>query len=89
MEEVLYPTIDSLNPQIICALLEANESLYAKTYQNLKDNILPPNLSHNQKQNLIHQLAHYTIIADTLYRWGLDSTLLRCLEQEEFEKFLH
>lgn len=54
----------------------------------LKDNILPLNLSQNQKQNFIHQSARYTVIVNILYRRGLDNTLLRCLEHEESGKSL-
>lgn len=53
VEEIFYPTIDSPNIQIICNISGTNASLYDQTYLYLKENILPQNLSRNQKRNFI------------------------------------
>jgi len=83
VETIQQPAYDLLETHSICLLVGFDSPWYGKTYTYLKENILPPNLSSNQKQTFIWQTSCYTIIADTLYRRGLDGTFLCCLEQEE------
>lgn len=89
VEEFFYPAHNCPNSQTICHLVGHDSSHYGQTYTYLKDNILPPNLSKNQKRNFIRQSSHYTLVMDTLFEQGLDDTLLRCLEQEESKKALN
>lgn len=88
VEELFYPAHNCPNSQTICHLVGHDSSRYGQTYTYLKDNTLPPDLSKNQKRNFIRQSSHYTLVMDTLFKRGLDSTLLRCLKQEESKKAL-
>lgn len=89
VEELFHLAFNCPDSQTICQLIGHDSSHYGQTYTYLKDNSLPPDLSKNQKRNFICQSSHFTLIADTLFKQGLHSTLLRCLEQEESEKALH
>lgn len=89
VEQVSNPAYTNPKSQTISLLDSAQSSIYGDIYAYLKDNILPPDLSRNQKRNFICQSAKHTIIADTLYRRGLDGTLLHCLEHDESASALH
>lgn len=89
VEQVSNPAYANPKSQTIRLLDSAQSSIYEDIYTYLKDNILPPDLSRNQKRNFIRQSSKHTIIADTLYRRGLDGTLLRCLEHNESASSLH
>lgn len=82
VEDLFYPTHNCPDSQTICHLVRHDSSRYSQTYTYLKDNTLPPDLSKNQKRNFIRQSSHFTLVADTRFKRGLDGTLLRCLEQE-------
>ena len=56
---------------------------------DLHAQILPPNLSKNERQAFIYQVTRYVIIGDTLYNQSFDDTLLRCLDSQEVETTLH
>ncbi|GLJ26651.1 hypothetical protein SUGI_0518290 [Cryptomeria japonica] len=73
---------------MICRLVGSESPWYGEFYTYLRDHTLPPNQSNNQRKTFIRQTARYTIITETLYRRGLDGTLLRCLEQDEITKAL-
>jgi ribonuclease HI len=88
VKQVFSLVYDDLESQVISHLTEANTSPYETIYAYLRDNTLPPNLSCNQKHNLIRQAALHTIIVDVIYRRGLDGTLLRCLKSDESKKAL-
>lgn len=88
VEQLFSPTYDNLNTQVIFHLVAYESPTYGKSYTYLKDNTLPPDLSRNQKWNLIRQVAQYTQTVNTLYWWGLDGTLLSCLESNKFEMAL-
>ncbi|KAH9330198.1 hypothetical protein KI387_002306, partial [Taxus chinensis] len=47
------------------------------------DSTFPPEISRSEKQSLIRQIAHYTLLGGTLYRRGYDGNLLRCLDVPE------
>lgn len=66
VEEVFTPTYDDPKCQVISHLTEANNSPYETIYAYLIDNILPPNVSRNQKRNFIPQATCHTIIIDVL-----------------------
>lgn len=68
VEELFHPAYNCPDSQTIYQLIGHNSSRYGQTYTYLKDNILPPDLSKNQKRNFIRQSSHYTLVADTLYK---------------------
>lgn len=68
VEQVSNPAYANPKSQTISFLDSAQSSIYGDIYTYLKNNILPPDLSRNQKRNFIRQSAKHTIIADTLYR---------------------
>lgn len=86
MEQLFSPAYDNLETQVICHLTSFDSPLYGKNYKYLKDNILPLDLSQNQKINFILQSSRYTLITDTLYWHGLDGTPLWCIEYDESKK---
>ena len=49
----------------------------------------PSTFSKDEHQKLRHLAKNYVIIGDTLYRWGVDSILRRCLTLEEVESVLN
>jgi hypothetical protein len=67
VEQVFIHAYDDPKSQVISHLTEANTSPYETIYDYLRDNTLPPNLSCNQKHNLIHQATRHTLIVDVLY----------------------
>lgn len=88
VEQLFKPSYDNLESQVIYHLADVNTSFYEKIYTYLKNNTLPPDLSYNQKWNFIFQTTQHTLIADVLYWWGPDETLVQCLEHAEFEMTL-
>ena len=88
MQELHYPTYDSLNNCFIHTMVSHNSSHYALIFSYLQDQIIPKNLTHNEKCQLIRNASHFTPISGDLYRKVLDGTLLRCLEIEESDKVL-
>lgn len=89
VEELFYLAYDCPDTQLICHLFGRDSSHYGQIYTYLKDSTLPLNLSKNKKWNFIWQSTWYTLVVDTLYRWGMNGTSLKCLEQEEYEKALN
>ena len=63
-------------------------SYYADIFSYLRDQILPENLTRNQKCQFLRNASHYILVSSDLYRRSLDRTLLRCLEIEESKKAL-
>jgi len=70
VETVMQPAYDLPETHSICLLVRFDSPWYGKIYTYLKDNTLPPDLSSNQCWTFIHQTSRYTIIVETLYRWG-------------------
>ena len=83
VEPMSYPSYDDPNTWIIGYINDQDSPLYADLYTYLKTNTIPSNLSHNQKCNFLCQSSHYTLIVETMYQQGFDSTLLRCIEHDE------
>ena len=83
IEEVVQPTFTQPDSLIVYHLDTPDSLWYNPIIIYFCDNIIPSNLSHNQRQNFIHQTSHYTLVADTLYRKGLDTTLFRCLKKDK------
>lgn len=67
VEQLFSPTYNNFESQVICHIVDFDSPLYERIYTYLKDNILPLDLSRNQKHNFIHQATYYTLTADTLY----------------------
>ena len=88
MEELCQPAYDSLDNQVIYTVVGHDSSRYADIFSYLCDQILPENLTRNQKRQFLQNGSHYILVSGDLYRRGLDGTLLRCLELEESEKAL-
>lgn len=87
VEELHYPAYDSLESQMACSIIGHDSSHYIHIYSYLRDQIVPKNLTCNEKRNLT-QNASQSIIANDLFRQGLDSTLLRSIETEESQRAL-
>lgn len=83
MEELQYLAYDSPESQIIYSIIGHDSSRYNHIYSCLRDQIIPSNLTRNEKRNLIQNASRYVTIANDLFRRGLDGTLIRCLETEE------
>ena len=83
VEEVVQPTFTQPKSHITFLLDTPISPWYDSIYAYLHDNIMPSNLFWNQKQNFIQQTLHYTLVAKTLHRKGLDGTLFKCLEIDE------
>ena len=86
VEELRQPTYDSPDNQVICTVVGHDSSHYANIFSYLHDQILPKNLTCNQKFQFLRNVSHYILVFGDLYRRGLDETLLRCLEIEESKK---
>ena len=50
---------------------------------------VPSHLSRDQRRQLHQVVKNYLIVDDTLYHWGVDSILRRCLTHEEVESVLN
>lgn len=83
VEELHYLAYDSPKTQIVCSIIGHDSSRYSHIYSYLCDQVILENLTHNEKRNLTRNASWYVIIANDLFRRGLDGTLLRCLETEE------
>ena len=83
VEPLLEPAYNIPQSEMICLIVGPNSQWYGDIYTYLRDNTLPSNLSNKSHKTFIRQASRYVILADTLYRRGLDSTLLRCLEHDE------
>ena len=68
---------------MIFSIVGHDASRYHHIYSYLHDQIIPNNLTQNKKCHLIHNASWYVIIANDLFRRGLDRKLLRCLEPNE------
>lgn len=53
VEQLFSPAYDNSTSQIICALTSSDSPIYGKIYDYLKDNTLPPDLSHNKSGTFI------------------------------------
>src|SRR5271167_305613 len=73
---------------MICSIIGQESSCYHHIYSYLRNQTIPEGLTRNEKRYLIPNASHYVIIADDLYRRGLDGTLLRCLEPDESKRAL-
>lgn len=88
VDNLLVPSYEITPTEMIGAVSHESQ-LYGSIFIYLHDNILPPDLSNNQRRTFIRQFSRYVILADILYRQGLDGTLLRCLESDEAQIALH
>ncbi|GLJ16331.1 hypothetical protein SUGI_0276020 [Cryptomeria japonica] len=82
VDNLLVPSYEIMPTEMIC-VVGPESQLYGSIFTYLRDNTLPPDLSNNQRRTFIHQSSRYVILADILYRRGLDGTLLRCLESDK------
>lgn len=73
VDNLLVPSYVITAMKMIC-IVGLDFPWYDTIFIYLRDNILPPNLSNNQRRIFIQQYSFYVILADTLYRWGLDGT---------------
>ena len=83
VEKLLYPTHDTPESRMICSIVGHDSSCYHHIYSYLHDQTIPDSLTQNKKGHLIRNASWYVIIAEELFRRGLNRTLLRCLEFEE------
>lgn len=68
VEELHYLAYDSLETQIVCAIIGHDSSRYSHIYSYLRDQIILENLTHNAKRNLTRNASWYVIIANCLFR---------------------
>ncbi len=83
VEALHYPAYDTPDSKMIYSIIGLESSRYYHIYSYLRNQTIPKGLTRIEKCYLIHNASHYVIIADDLYRRGLDGTLLRCLELDE------
>ena len=88
VETLHYPTYNSPDSQMICSVIRHDSSCYHHLYSYLPNQIILDTFSWNEKCHLIHSASRYVLVADDLYRRGLDGTLLRCLEIDESKRAL-
>ena len=80
VETLHYLAYDSPESQMIYLVIGHDSSCYHHLYSYLHDQVILDTYSQNKKFHLIHSASRYVLIAEDLYRHGLDGTLLRCLE---------
>lgn len=73
---------------MVCSIVGHDSSRYNHIYSYLRDQIILANLTRNEKRNLIRNTSWNVIIANEWYMRALDSTLHRCLENEESQRAL-
>ena len=83
VEALHYPTYDTPDSKMICSIVVHESSRYHHIYSYLRNQTILEGLTRNEKHYLIRNASYYVIIADDLYRRGLDRTLIRCLELDE------
>lgn len=88
MEDLLYLGHDSPDSRIICQLVSLTQPAMDISILNSRTTLFPQTYPKIKKCNFIQQSAHYALIDDTLYRRGLNGTLLRYVECDESEKAL-
>lgn len=88
VEELRHPTYNSLDDHIIYTMIGHDSSHYSTIFSHLHDQIVPNNLTRNEKCQLICIASHYTLVSGDFYRKGLEGMLLRCLEMDKSEKTL-
>ena len=88
VEELHHTAYNSPDNHVIHIMIGHDFSYYTIIFSCLHDQIIPETLTCNQKCQLLRNVSHYTLVSSDLYRKGLDETLLRCLEKEEWEKAL-
>ena len=88
VEELHHPIYDSQESRVICTLVGHESSHYGAIYSYIRDGIIPETFNRSERRNLIQNASHHSLISGDLYRKGLDGTLLRCLEKDEFDQAL-
>ena len=83
MEELHHPIYGSQESHVICTLIGHESSCYY-----LCNVIIPETFNRYKHRNLIRNASHHSLISSDLYRRGLNGTLLRFLEKEEFDQVL-
>ena len=68
---------------MICPIIGHDSSCYHHLYSYLCDQIVLDTYTQNEKCHLINNALWYFLIANELYRHGLDGALLGCLEPDE------
>ena len=64
-------------------LISSTDPWYGDIIIYLETLRVPYHLSRDEQWFLHHNSKNYLIIGDTLYRWGVDSILRRCLTHDE------
>lgn len=72
----MVPMYEISSSEYVCMIVEPESPWYKEVYSYLHDQYMSLDLSCNQRKTLIRQAIRHAIIADTLYRKGLDGTLL-------------
>ena len=80
---LLYPAYESLESRMIFSIVGYESSRYHHIYSYLHDQTILNNLTENEKCHLICNASQYVIIANDLFRRGLDGIILRFLEPNE------
>ena len=88
VETLHYLAYDSPESRMIYSVIGHDSSCYHHLYSYVCNQIVLDTFFQNEKCQLIHSASRYVLLADDLYRCGLDSTLLRCLEPDESKRAL-
>ena len=83
MEMLLYPTYDIPKSRMIYSIVGQDSSHYHHNNSYLCDQTILDGLTWDEKHHLICTASQYVIIANDLFRRGLDRTLLRFLGSKE------
>lgn len=83
VEKLRQPAYDMPKSCLACDFVGPNSPWYKPIFTYLKDNVFPPDISYSKKQILIHQISRYTLLGGTLYRYGYDGNMLRCLDMRK------
>lgn len=82
-EQLIVPAYEIPYTEYVCMIVGPKPPWYKDIYAYLHDQYIPLDLSRNRRKALIRKSSKHAIIADTLYRKRVDSTLLRCLDIQE------
>ena len=83
VKQLHTPAYENADAEMVCVLVGPQSPWYHDILAYLKNGIISPHLTNNQRQNLIRRASRYTLVANTLYRRGYHNILSRCLDSNE------